>query len=300
MSLSSLFGTGWRLWLAQLIAFDYSQLTNIQSIEALLFSSEIAQMQQLLLRGLLLAFGQFVLVWLVALVAEAGLIGAVFAAENRLALSQSQTPGFHSQSLTLWQALRYGRQRLGRFLAIDLLVFFPWFVIALLMLVVIVILALVLASFAASQPRASTVLLSTGLGTTCLIGLAALLLPVGLGSLWYRLLAFREAILQEDEARTAVRQTWQRIRQNFGDIFALVVVLWGGQTVVLSLFNLVTSPLLTWLAPLTNSDTIALQAASWLALLLVTLLVWLVRGSVMAFVAIAWTLAYLNLSEDRK
>lgn len=78
----------------------------------------------------------------------------------------------------------------------------------------------------------------------------------------------------------------------------LVVMLWGGQTLILGAFGLLTSPLLTWLTPLTNSGTIALQATSWLALLLVTLLVWAVRGGIAAFVAIAWTLACKNLVDS--
>ena len=285
MSLSSLFGTGWRLWGAQFFTLDFAQLTNIQTIESLLFSSEIVKMQQLLLRGLLLAFGQFVLVWLLALLAEAGIIGAVAAVS-------------HNQSTSLRRTIQLGRHWLGRFLAIDLLVFFPWFLIALLMLLVVLVLALVLASFATSEPSAGAILGTTGLGMTCLIGLAGLLLPVGLVSLWYRLLTFREAVAHGVAGKTAVRQTWQRIRRNFGDVFVLVIMLWGGQTLVLGAFNLLTSPLLTWLTPLTNSGTMALQATSWLALLLVTLLVWLVRGGVAAFVAIAWTLAYLNLSQE--
>ncbi|MBK8901724.1 MAG: hypothetical protein IPM53_11110 [Anaerolineaceae bacterium] len=285
MSLSSLFGTGWRLWLAQVISFDFSQLAGLQSIESLLFSSEVAHMQQLLLRGLLLAFGQFVLVWLVALWAEAGVITAV--------------TNHNSQPITLRQSVRWGRQWLGRFLAIDLLVFFPWFLIALLMFLVILILALVLASFASSEPSAGTVLLTAGLGLTCLVGLAALLLPVGLASLWVRLLTFREAVLHGVAGRTAVRHTWQRIRQNFGDIIVLIVVLWGGQTLLLGALNIVTSPLLTWLTSLTTSDTMALQMASWLAVAAITLLAWLLRGIVTAFVAIAWTLAYANLGEEK-
>lgn len=285
MSLSSLFGTGWRLWLAQVVDFDFAQLAGLQSIESLLFSSEVAQMQQLLIRGLLLAFGQFVLVWLVALWAEAGVITAV--------ANQS------SQPITLRQSLRWGRQWLGRFLAIDLLVFFPWFLIALLMFLVMLILALVLASFARSEPSAGAVLLTTGLGMTCMIGLAGLLLPVGLGSLWYRLLTFREAVLHGVQGRTAVRQTWQRIRQNFGDVFVLVVVLWGGQTLLLGILNFITSPLLTWLTSLTTSDTIALEVASWLAVTAVSLLAWLLRGITTAYVAIAWTLAYANLGEEK-
>lgn len=291
MSLSSLFGAVWRLWLAQLITIDFTQLTGVQSIESLLFSSEftgiMTQMQQLLLRGLLLAFGQFVLIWVVALMAEAGIIASVFAGQ-----AQSDHP------VSLRRAVRHGRQWLSRFFVIDLLVFFPWFLLALLLLLVVLVLALVLASFATSEPGTGTVLLTTGLGGTCLIGLAGLLGPVGLGSFWYRLLAFREAILHGAEPRTAVRQTWQVIRQNFGDVFVLIVVLWGGQTLLLGAVNLVTSPLLTWLTPLTNSDTMALQATSWLALLLVTLLVWLVRAVVTVFVAIAWTLAYKNLADN--
>ncbi len=284
MSLSGLFGTGWRLWLAQALTIDFSQLTTIQDIESLLFSSEVAQMQQLLLRGLLLAFGQFVLVWLVALMAEAGLIAAT-----------AEFP----ESITLRQTLRWGRQMLRRFLAIDLLVFFPWFLIALLMLAVLLILAVVLAGFATSQPSAGTVLLTTGLGLTCLLALAIVLLPVGLLSLWFRMLAFREAILYGVEAKTAVRQTWQRIRYNLGEVVILVIMLWGGQTVLLSVFNLVSSPLLTWLTTLTVSDTMALQGVAWLAVTAVTLFGWLVHGIVTTFVAIAWTLAYQNLSEEK-
>jgi hypothetical protein len=284
MSLSSLFGTGWRVWLAQVIALDFTQLTNLQSVESLLFSSDLVQMQQLFLRGLLLAFGQFVLVWLVALMAEAGLITAV---------------SHQDQPLTLRQTLRWGQQWLKRFLAVDLLVFFPWFLVALAMFLIVLILALLLASFATSEVSAGTVLTTTGFGLACIIGLAGLLLPVGLVSLWYRLLAFRETVLQDVSPRTAVRQTWQRIRQNFGDIFVLVIVLWGGQTLVLGVFNFVTAPLLTWLTPLTNSDTMALQVVAWLALLALTLLVWLVRGIITALVAIAWTLAYQNLSEEK-
>lgn len=284
MSLSSLFGTGWRLWLAQVIALDFAQLTNLQSVESLLFSSELAQMQQLLLRGLLLAFGQFVLVWLVALLAEAGLITAV---------SHQAT-----EPVSLSRTVSWGRQWLGQFLAIDLLVFFPWFLIALAMLIVVLVLSLVLASFATSDAGAGAVFATIGLGLACIIGLAGLLLPVGMVSLWYRLLAFREAVLQDVSPRTAVRQTWRRIRHNLGDIFVLIVVLWGGQTLLLGVLNIVTSPLLTWLTPLTNSDTMALQAVAWLAVLALTLLAWLVRGITMVFVGIAWTLAYQDLSEN--
>jgi hypothetical protein len=68
---------------------------------------------------------------------------------------------------------------------------------------------------------------------------------------------------------------------------------------LLGVLNIVISPLLTWLTPLTNSDTMALQAVAWLAVLALTLLAWLVRGITMAFVAIAWTLAYQNLSEEK-
>jgi hypothetical protein len=241
-------------------------------------------MQQLLLRGLLLGFGQFVLVWLVALVAEAGLITAV--------------SRHNIQPVTLPQSLRWGQQRLRHFLAVDLLVFLPWFLIALAMLAVILILAILLASFATRDVGVGTVIATTGLGLTCLIGLAALLVPVGAVSLWYRLLAFRELVIHNVPPRTAVRLTWQRIRQNLGDIFVLIIMLWGGQTLVLTVFNLVTSPLLTWLTPLTNSDTMTLQAMAWLAVIGLTLLAWLGRGIIVVFAAIAWTLAYQNLDKN--
>lgn len=291
MTLSTLFGTGWRLWLAQVTAFDFAQLSSIQSIESLLFSSEIASaiapMQQLLLRGLLLGFGQFVLVWLVALAAEAGLIQAV------LGVAQVS-----SQSVSLRQAIGWGRHWLNRFLAIDLLVFFPWFLIALLMFAVVLVLALVLASFAGRTTSGGTIIATTGFGLTCVLGLAGLLLPVGMVSFWFRLLAFREAVLHKVPARTAVRQTWYKIRQHPGDIFVLIIVLWGGQTLILSLIGFVSSPLLAWLTQLTVSDRIALQVAAWVATIALTLFVWLLRGFITAVTAVAWTLAYQDLTAD--
>ncbi len=287
MSLSSLFGTGWRLWLAQLFTLDFAQLTDLQSVESLLFSGEIAQMQQLLLRGLLLGFGQFALVWLLALAAEAGLIATTLSASHHT-----------HQPISLRQTIRWGRQWLGRFLMIDLIVFFPWFIIALGMFGILLVLALILASFAASQAATGTILAATGLGLACLLGLAGLLLPVGMASFWFRLLAFREAVLAEVSPRTAVRQTWRCIRQNLGEVFVLIVVLWGGQTLLLGALNFVTSPLLTWLAQFTVSDTIALKLAAIVATLLVTLLVWSLRGLVTAVVTIAWTIAYQNMNRD--
>jgi hypothetical protein len=295
MSLAGIFSTGWRLWLAQFITLDFAQLTNLQSIESLLSNSEVAQMQQLLLRGLLLGFGQFVLVWLLALAAEAGLIAATLASQNLLGFPTTAVSQHTSRPITLRQTIRWGQQWLGRFLAIDLIVFFPWFLIALIMFAIFLVLAFVLAGFASKEVAAGTILATTGVGLTCLLGLALLLLPVGMASFWFRLLAFREAILHKLAAKTAVRQTWQRIKQNLGDIFALILILWGGQTLLLNMLNFVTSPLLTWLAQLTVSDTITLQMAAWLAVVLVTLLLWLLRGLVTAVVAIAWTLAYQDL-----
>lgn len=295
MSLSSLFGTGWRLWLAQLVTLDFAQLTDLQSVESLLFSGEIAQMQQLLLRGLLLGFGQFVLVWLVALSAEAGLIAAAIRSQSLQDATTVAVSHHTHQSISLRQTIRWGRRWLGRFLAIDLIVFLPWFLVALIMFGIILVLAVILASFAASQTATGTILATMGLGLTCLLGLAGLLLPVGMASFWFRLLAFREAVLQDSSPRTAVRQTWRRIRQNLGEVFVLIVVLWGGQTLLLGVLNFVTSPLLTWLTQFTVSDTIALKLAAIVATLLVTLLVWSLRGLVTAVVTIAWTLAYQDL-----
>jgi hypothetical protein len=298
MSLSSLFGTGWRLWLAQLITIDFAQLTSLQSIESLLFSSEIAQMQQLLLRGLLLGFGQFVLVWLLALAAEAGLIAATFTNQHLLDSSAEAVSQHTTQPISLRQTVGWGRRWLGRFLAVDLIVFLPWFLIALATFAVMIILAVVLASFASNNVATGTILVTTGLGVACLLGLAGLLFPVGMVSFWFRLLTFREMVLRDVTPRTAVRQTWQHIRQNLGDVFILILVLWGGQTFLLGVLNFVTSPLLSWLAQFTVSDTIGLKVSALLGVGMMTLLVWLLRGLITAVVTIAWTLAYHNLERE--
>lgn len=284
MRLSRLLGIGWRLWLAQVITINFSQLTQVQSVESLLFNNELAQIQPLFLRGLLLVFAQLLLVWLLALVTEAGLITAV---------SQHTT-----QPINLRQTVRWGQQWLGRFLAIDLIVFLPWFLLALLLLLVVIVLTVVLASFASSELTTGTILAAAGLGLACLLGLAALLIPVGMASFWFRLLVFREAVLQKLSPRTAVRQTWRRIRKNLGEIFTLIIVLWGGQTLLQSFLGLLTSPLLTWLAQFITSDKMALQAASWLGIIMLSLFVWLLQSGLTAVVAIAWTLAYQNLQSE--
>jgi hypothetical protein len=225
--------------------------------------------------------------WLLITFAEGGLVGAV--------LSSSQQPG---ERLTKAAVFRWGRRLLWRFLAIDAIIFIPPF---LLLLLALIIPSATLLSAAALDPQTVTYellafMLLVGVSCACLLLCLALpLLPLTL--LW-RTLALREtavASLTEQGAlptvRAAIRQSLQTARSHPTEILILALLLWGGVLTAHLLLSTLSWPLLALLTTLPVSQSAPLG-------LLLTLLRAIPQALVQTYFIIAWTVAYMTLTEQ--
>ena len=237
-------------------------------------------MGQITFWSIVLLFVVFIGFWLAATWAEAAVILAVKAVEA-------------DEPVSLVSALRQGYRWLGRFIAIDAIAFFPWFILALVILLLMILLMLLIGWQAVNQAEWRNLVLTMALGALCLIPLTLLLAPVGWLTLIYRSLAFRDAALLEHGARSAVRHTWQVIKRQFGLAAATLAVLWAVKTAVSWATELLFWPVLGLAALFNLPDPLA-----WLLNGLVFLLVTLIEAIFAAYIAVAWTLAYAAWAEE--
>jgi len=230
-------------------------------------------------------FVYVVLFWVIVTVAEGALIGVTI----------EEGAGRPSH---LGHSVRLGLGYLPRFAAIDAAVFLPIFLLLLLMMAVALVDTAVIAYLTLqTQTETSTVITIYALGWLCVLGLGCCIPPFTMILVWYRTLAFRDAAILGHGVRESLRHTRQVIRQHFGELLALAVLLYGLSYVLGWLFSLLTLPVLALTAvPLAaGSSSLAGIMAAGLNLLL-SLLVALLKGVVHAFTAVAWTLAYRELS----
>ncbi|HRQ42034.1 MAG TPA: hypothetical protein PLD25_29290 [Chloroflexota bacterium] len=263
-------------WLAMLQSGSF-QLPTI--------SLTTAELWRYVLWGSVALFVYVVLFWVIVTVAEGAIIGAAHEEAER-------------RPSRLGHSVRLGLSYLPRFAAIDAAVFLPVFLLLLLMMAVALADTAVIAYLTLqTQTETSTVITIYALGWLCVLGLGCCIPPLTLVLIWYRTLAFRDAAILGHGVRESLRHTRQVIRQHFGVLLALAVLLYGLSYVLGWLFSLLTLPVLALTAvPLAaGSSSLAGILATGLNVLL-SLLVALLKGVVHAFTAVAWTLAYRELS----
>lgn len=148
-----------------------------------------------------------------------------------------------------------------------------------------------------TEATATTAVTIYVVGWLCVLGLGCCIPPLTLVLIWYRTLAFRDAAILGHGVREAMQHTRQVIRQRWGELLALTVILVGLSYILNWLLGFLTLPVLALTAvPLTaGSSSLAGILATGLNVLL-SLLVALLKGVVHAFTAVAWTLAYRELS----
>lgn len=212
------------------------------------------------------------LIWLLATMAEAALITAV---------THPNQP--------LRDSLRRGIALLGRFIAIDALVFLPWFLLALAGM--LLLLLATLGAAATFQGSGETAVALLTIGWLCSLPPACLLIPVGYASLLYRQLAFRDAALTGRGVRAATRHTWHVVRANLGPVILLALLVWGVTTLPLTAVNALTWPLLT----LSLGTGTAVQLVALIGRLLLFLLITALAAILHALAAAVWTLAYAEM-----
>lgn len=292
MGLNGLMFSLARLFLRPLLPnqwFDLNYwLSLVQGNAALpALNLEPGQLGRYFLGGSILLFVYVVLFWLVVTVAEGAIIGATI----------EEAAG---RSARLGQAVNLGTGYLPRFAAIDAAVFLPPFVLMLVMLAVALADTAFLAYLALqTNADANTVVTVFVLGWLCVLALGCCLPPLTMGAIWYRALAFRDAAVLDHGVRQAMRHTRQVIRASLGPLLALTVFLYGLSYLLGWLSGLLTIPVLALTAvPLaTGFSSIGGFVAGTLHLL-IALLVAFLKGLVYAFTAVAWTLAYRQLTVD--
>ena len=224
----------------------------------------------------------FLLVWLAAAWADASLITAV------------------SHPKPLSQSMRTGLRLLGRFIAVDALVFLPWFVLALLIMLLFSA-AVIGSGLLAVQGRGETAVSLITIGLICVVPLSCLLIPVSSLSIIYRLSAFRDAALLNNGARHAVRHTWVVLRQHIGDVLLLVIFVSGGTAILNFVLNWTTIPLAGLMAVPQRSGMLSFAGVGAVLVLVVgLLLVLLLKAILHALASAVWTLAYQRMLEEEK
>jgi hypothetical protein len=229
----------------------------------------------------------FVLIWLVSTVGEAALIRAVADFQD-------------GQPRTVGQALSAGVALLGRFIALDTIIFFPLFLILLIQLLVLgggLIAAILLLTQPGSRPDD---LVPVGLIVALIVlPLGVISLPVTILSFIFRLFAFRSAALDNLPAKASMRRAWGVMQARLGEIVIVGLLLYALSYAVGMVTSLVTVPivfsgLLFFAIPSANGQLpSAGNIDAYLWTLTLASLIGLVPGLLYyVFSSAVWTLAY--------
>jgi len=200
----------------------------------------------------------------------------------------------HPQPLS--HSLRTGFRLLARFIAIDALVFLPWFLLALLILLLFggIVIGFGLAAVQGGEDTAVPFLL---IGLACILPLSCLLIPLSYASIIFRSLAFRDAALQKHSARLAIHHTWQQVRKHVGTVIILIFFIAGGVGTINLLLNWTMIPLAALLAVPQATGIFTLPGmGAVLVVCLFLLLILLLKAILHALSATIWTLAYQKIS----
>jgi hypothetical protein len=120
-------------------------------------------------------------------------------------------------------------------------------------------------------------------------------------SIWFRTLAFRDAAILGHGVRETIQHTRQLIKQQFGALLVLTIILYGISYILGWLLGFLALPIAALTAvPMATGLTSFSGFLATGANLLITLLVAMLKGMLHAFTAVAWTLGYRQLSSDQR
>lgn len=233
-----------------------------------------AELGQYFFWFVVLLFVQFIGFWVIATIAEASIIHTV-------------THLDHDEPVGLGTSLRAGLRLLGRFLAIDAAVFFPWFLIALTMMLIMIVVVLAIGYLGVNNAELNQVLTVLIVAGLCFVPLLLLLIPVAWFSFIYRTLAFRDAVILNHSIRQSIKHTWVIVRANFGTAVLVTLLMMAIQSIGNWIVSLLSLPVFAGLAYL-GGDTVLGQMMG----VVLTLITAVISGIIYAYIATAWTITY--------
>lgn len=242
-----------------------------------------------LLGGVVILFFYVVVFWVVVTVAEGAIIGSAnaYAQSRPLAFSHS---------------LRLGLSYLKRFAAIDAAVFLPLFIWMLFMLLIGFIDTIAVGYLTLqTETESDTIISIFVIGWLCVLALSCFIIPITIISVWYRTLAFRDAAILGNGVRESIRHTRVVIRQRFGELLVLTIILYGLSYILGWILSFLSLPVLALTAvPMaTGLGSISGLLATSVNLLIIVLVA-LLKGMLHAFTAVAWTLGYRQLTTENE
>lgn len=241
-----------------------------------------------LMIGLTAVTAVSLLLWIVSTIAEGGMIAAV-------------TADSQGQQLMPRAALGQGYRHLARFVGVDTILYFPAFLILLLLMLTAsaAMFGIVVAELS-DRPFASLEGILTA-AAACMTPMLLLLFPVSLMTQLFRRLAFRKVMLAHVGVRKSIGSAWQVIRGKPGSILIIGAVLWGTAYLVGSIFSLVELPLfgiifLPLIGGQVRTTKFLNEAAHWLALIHAVVLLISVAFTALihAYSSVVWTLVLLT------
>lgn len=233
------------------------------------------------------------LFWFIGAVAEGGLICGVASLER-------------GERLTIPGLVQAGFNLLGRFVAIDTILFLPLFLLLLAMVIVLTAGMIGLVAVA-TRPGSdlADMFLVAGLAGLLASPLLLATIPVSVAILFLRLVAFRTAALEQRSGADSIRQAWCLLRQTPGSIISLGLLLWGIGYVISIPVRAVTLPVflisLVALLGAMPAGITAHELPGWLpatAGVLIVVLDGILNTLLHTFGSTAWTEAFLLWSGE--
>lgn len=285
-----------RYWLTDYMVQDLLPIFSGVKPEELLFAEQLPLVQDLmaeffrgevLIVGTIWLFLALVVFWLIFTLAEAALIAATLHLEKE-------------RPITLKQSLSIGWKFVGKFIAIDAFVFFPWFVLALSAMILALIVLLGAVGMTTQGASLESVMGTMLTGFACVSLLGCLLMPFGFLTMQFRTLAFRETAVFGSTVRGSVKHTWQIVKANLSAVIIFVALMWGVDYIFGMVASLITLPLgaITAVSFFSGNGSTAASSFITFLSLAITLLLALPKAMLFTFIGITWTLAFLNLAED--
>lgn len=165
--------------------------------------------------AVLVLFLVFAIIWIITTIGEAALIRSVADYAD-------------GRTYTFAQMLSIGTKLLVRIIAIDTVIFFPLFLILLVILLTVgagLIGGILQLAQGGSDPGdLGPIFLLVALFVMFLIALAV---PVTILSLMFRVVAFRSAVLEDLTTRPSIRRAWELIRAKIGQIIVVFLLLYA-------------------------------------------------------------------------
>ena len=240
--------------------------------------------------GLVLLMVWVLVVWVVMTIGEGGMIVAAASQAN-------------AQPLRFSQALNRGIRLLGPFIAIDTILFFPLFVLILLVLLLGAGSFFVGIVLGARSNDVLALVLPLVIGGGLATMLSLFIVPITLITFVCRSFAFRAAALDNLGVHESIRHTWQLMRQKSGPVIAVTALILGTTYALTLVTTLVMMPvsMMTGLPDFAAasrglSPDILFSPTTVILTILTVLFTYLIQVAITVMVSTLWTVAYTALT----